>query len=110
MVRRVGFNHAKTAGPEAVRADPQERGGAPVRPPKVRRNWTRIVIQSFWVDLWLIGTFKAAENIFESVIRADGPLTVPAFSLLCITLLGAILSVRKLLRLLRGKPAAPAES
>ena len=83
-------------------AVPESRDIA-AEPPKVQRNWVRILYQSLWVDLWAIGAFKAAESIYNS-LSDGGTLSIGDFAFLSVALLGGLISVRKLFSMLRGQP------
>ena len=87
-----------------IPADASAGRDIPVKPPGVQRNWTRIIFQSLWVDLWAIAAFKAAESIFHSLIDDGGTPSIDALVLLSVALLSGFISVRKLFRLLRGQP------
>ena len=123
MVRRIGFNDAgktdagKTdagkadagkadlgnTGRQDIPAAPPESRDIAAEPPGVQRNWTRIIFQSLWVDLWAIAAFKSAESIFNSLTGGGTP-SIDALVFLSVALLGGLISVRKLFRMLRGQP------
>ena len=104
MARRVGFNDAGKAERQDLPAAASESRDIAAKPPRVQRNWTRIIFQSLWVDLWAIAAFKAAESIFHSLIDDGGSPSIDALALLSVALLGGFISVRKLFRMLRGQP------
>jgi hypothetical protein len=104
MVRRVGFNDAGNTERQDIRAGESESRDIAAKPPEVQRDWTRIVFQSLWVDLWAIAAFKASESIFDSLIDDSETVSIDNLAFLSIALLGGLISVRKLIRLLRGQP------
>jgi hypothetical protein len=104
MVRRIGYNDKSDAERQDIPAAAPEGRDIAERPPGVQRNWTRIVFQALWVDLWAIAAFKAAEGIFESLIDDSETLPIDYLVFLSVALLGGLISVRKLFRLLRGQP------
>ncbi len=104
MVRRVGFNDAGNTERRAIRADAPESRDSAAKPPEVQRNWTRIIFQSLWVDLWAIAAFTAAKSIFNALVDGGEPLSIDDFVFLSVALLGGLISVRKLFRMLRGQP------
>jgi hypothetical protein len=111
MARRIGFNDPKGTGPGDAKPEvreARERGLAEqaAERPKVQRNWTRIVFQIFWVDVWIIAGFTIGQDIFESAWSEEEAVTLDQVLLLSMVLLGGFISVRKLLRLLRGHPVA----
>jgi len=102
MVRRVGFGPAETGAGRGGEASAAPVPAAPA--PEVRRNWTRIVFQCLWLDLWLIGLYQLGRPIAEETLAGRaGP---PADSLLLFAAVAicTFLSARRLLRLLRGEP------
>ena len=104
MVGRVGFNDAGNAKRQDLPAAASQSPDIAAKPPRVQRNWTRILFQSLWVDLWAIAAFKSAESIVHSLIDGGKSVSIEPLFILSVALLGGLISVRNLFRLLRGQP------
>ena len=104
MVGRVGFNDAGNAKRKDLPAAASQSPDIAAKPPRVQRNWTRILFQSLWVDLWAIAAFKSAESIVHSLIDGGKSVSIEPLFILSVALLGGLISVRNLFRLLRSQP------
>jgi hypothetical protein len=102
MVRRVGFGPAETGAGRGGEAPAASASAAPT--PEIRRNWTRIVFQCLWLDLWLIGLYQLGRPMAEETLAGRGGAQTNNVLLFAAVAVCTFLSARRLLRLLRGEP------